>query len=266
MSPEQALGKTDVDERVDVWALAVVLYETLTGSRPFDGPNYNALIAAITKDAPLPILDYGAGDEALWAIIARGLEKDADARWPSMAAFGSALAEWAIAKGCTTDVTGTSLETEWLGEGARRGAVASRHGTRKARRGDDDRPPRARGVGADDGASALERHLFVALARSLDRGARRRGRSRRRRLVRPRSCLERRPRAGRIVPARTRGGGSTGAFADAVREERADLRFRRVVVDERRGRHRTPLGFGRLRAAPATGARQATRTDSRSRS
>jgi eukaryotic-like serine/threonine-protein kinase len=140
MSPEQALGKLDVDERVDVWALAVMLYETLTGSRPFDGPNYNALIAAITKDTPPSILDYGAGDAALAAIVERGLAKEPDARWPTMHDFGHALAEWAIAKGCTTDVTGTSLETEWLGDGAAprslpggssgRGAVATTTGRR----------------------------------------------------------------------------------------------------------------------------------------
>jgi serine/threonine-protein kinase len=118
MSPEQARGKVDVDERVDIWALAVVLYETVTGSRPFDGPNYNALIAAISTDAPPSILDYGAGDEELAAIIERGLAKEPDARWPNMHDFGRALAEWAIAKGCTTDVTGSSLEAEWLGDGA----------------------------------------------------------------------------------------------------------------------------------------------------
>ncbi len=132
MSPEQALGKLDVDERVDVWALAVMLYETLTGSRPFDGPNYNALIAAITKDTPPSILDYGAGDEALWALVARGLEKEPDARWSSMAAFGRALAEWAIDKGCTTDVTGTSLESEWLGDGAAPRSLPSASGARGA--------------------------------------------------------------------------------------------------------------------------------------
>ena len=53
MSPEQARGADNVDERTDVWAFSVVLYELITGRRPFDGPNYNALIAAIlTLPAP----------------------------------------------------------------------------------------------------------------------------------------------------------------------------------------------------------------------
>jgi serine/threonine-protein kinase len=109
MSPEQAAGRKDIDDRADVWGLAVMLYEAVTGSRPFAGDNYNALIVAVIQDEPTPITEFGAGDEALWAVVKRGLAKDVSERWPSMRAFSAALAKWAAAQGAIDDVAGTSM-------------------------------------------------------------------------------------------------------------------------------------------------------------
>jgi serine/threonine-protein kinase len=113
MSPEQARG-LDVDARTDIWALSVVLYETLTGRLPFTGNTYTALVCSILESKPTPITDYGVGDAQLWSIIARGLEKDAAARWQTMRELGSALARWAIEKGATEDITGGSLRSTWI--------------------------------------------------------------------------------------------------------------------------------------------------------
>jgi serine/threonine-protein kinase len=114
MSPEQARGKGEVDEASDIWALAVVLYESVTGHRPFGGDNYNEQISAILLDDPEPTTEFSAGDEALWKIIERGLAKNRAQRWPTMREFGRALAEWAVSRGISADVCGTSLVEHWL--------------------------------------------------------------------------------------------------------------------------------------------------------
>ncbi|WP_240807724.1 serine/threonine-protein kinase [Polyangium spumosum] len=120
MSPEQARGEANIDHRTDVWTYSVVLYETITGRRPFDAPNYNALIAAIVANTPMPTHAYGAGDAALWAIIERGLAKDRGARWQSLRDMGVALAGWALERGIQQDISGLSLQTEWLAPKMRR--------------------------------------------------------------------------------------------------------------------------------------------------
>ncbi|MFT3771837.1 MAG: serine/threonine-protein kinase [Minicystis sp.] len=108
MAPEQALGRLDTDARVDVWAFSVVLYELVTGDMPFVKPTVPASLAAILGHHPRPTTEAG-GDPELWEILRRGLAKDRDARWSTMAALREALVAWARARGATTDVTGASL-------------------------------------------------------------------------------------------------------------------------------------------------------------
>ena len=113
MSPEQARGE-DVDHRSDIWAFCVMLYEAVTGRLPFEAKTYNALLRSIIEDEPPSIRTFAAGDDALWEILLRGLEKNLDRRWASMRALGQALADWLLKQGTTEDIAGASLQATWI--------------------------------------------------------------------------------------------------------------------------------------------------------
>jgi tetratricopeptide (TPR) repeat protein len=95
MSPEQALGKP-IDERTDVYSTAVVLFEMLTGRRPFESPDDAAVLAMHAGKPPPTLAARSAGidlPDALEELIARGLEKDPDDRYASAGEFIVAIDE-----------------------------------------------------------------------------------------------------------------------------------------------------------------------------
>jgi serine/threonine-protein kinase len=112
MSPEQARGRSDISWPSDLWSFTIIVYEMITGRRPFDGPNYNALLSAIILDEPVPTTQLGAGDAALWGILERGLQKDPGRRWASTREMVTALIEWALSRGVNEDCTGAKLSLD----------------------------------------------------------------------------------------------------------------------------------------------------------
>jgi len=81
MSPEQARG-LNVDFRTDIFSLGVVLYEMLTGRRPFHGDTPAHTMLWIPEKKPLPLAHCAPGIPQGWQrIVAKALEKDRGKRY-----------------------------------------------------------------------------------------------------------------------------------------------------------------------------------------
>jgi serine/threonine-protein kinase len=97
-----------------MWAFCVVLYEALLGHVPFTDTNYHRLLRRII-DEPIPTFSrVGIQDDALWAIIAKGLRKDPSERFENMRSLGVNLARWLLDMGITEDAGNGSLRATWL--------------------------------------------------------------------------------------------------------------------------------------------------------
>ncbi len=91
MSPEQARGES-VDYRSDIWSIGAMLYELLSGKRPFGGGYEAAVAYSILNEDPAPLSDI---PEELAAIVASALSKDPSARPTSAVDLANALAPFA---------------------------------------------------------------------------------------------------------------------------------------------------------------------------
>ena len=101
MAPEQVEGK-EADGRSDIWALGAVIYEMVTGTRPFQGETPASVIGAILKDDPPPLSRVQPLTPPLLDhIVSRCLAKDPDDRWQSARDLRTAL-------GWTGETTQTS--------------------------------------------------------------------------------------------------------------------------------------------------------------
>lgn len=92
MAPEQIRSARDVDQRTDIWALGVILYELLTGQVPFPAQNVPQLCALVLEKEPRPIAELRPDIPfELAAIIKRCLAKSPDDRFSSIGELMRAL-------------------------------------------------------------------------------------------------------------------------------------------------------------------------------
>jgi serine/threonine protein kinase len=93
MSPEQALGRA-VDARTDIFSLGVVLYEMLSGTKPFTGDAATQVLLQIVMQEPRDIGSAAFGiTPALADIVRRCMQKKVDDRYQSCEELHDALRE-----------------------------------------------------------------------------------------------------------------------------------------------------------------------------
>lgn len=90
MSPEQFMGQT-VDARTDIYSAGVVLYQLLTGERPFEGSMTAIMHKALNTEPPRPSDLSVTAPPAFDAVVARAMAKRPEGRFASAAEFARAI-------------------------------------------------------------------------------------------------------------------------------------------------------------------------------
>jgi serine/threonine-protein kinase len=92
MSPEQAMGKQDVDQRTDVFALGAILYETLSGKIAFEANTVAQILMKIVQEMPPPLSTVRSGlPSALDDVIEKAIAKDKKQRYGTTIEFAAAV-------------------------------------------------------------------------------------------------------------------------------------------------------------------------------
>ena len=107
MSPEQVVGSKSLDQRTDIWSLAIVAFFAVTGQRPFDGETLGAIsVAIVASDPPAPSALRPELPVAFDDWFAKATARDASARFASAKEMADALVAIAGGPGVALISTG----------------------------------------------------------------------------------------------------------------------------------------------------------------
>jgi serine/threonine protein kinase/Tol biopolymer transport system component len=122
MSPEQLEGQ-EADARSDIFSFGVVLYELITGKRPFNGKSAASVVASILKEQPRPLQELEPlSPLGLDAVLQTCLEKDPGKRWQSAREVRHSL-EW-VSTAVPTVAAGVKTLRLWRGLAALMALIA----------------------------------------------------------------------------------------------------------------------------------------------
>jgi serine/threonine-protein kinase len=95
MSPEQASGSHEADQRSDLYSIGVMMFEAVTGQVPFDGTTFNQLMFKIVlSDVPRPESLVPDLDPAFATLISKAMARDPAQRFQSADQFIAAIDAW----------------------------------------------------------------------------------------------------------------------------------------------------------------------------
>jgi serine/threonine-protein kinase len=141
MSPEQAQGLPDVDERSDLWSVGAILYQCLAGRSPHAGATYEQIVVAVcTSDAPDVRRFNPAVPAPIADVLARALSRDRRRRFRDARGMREALERAAAGDAGAAAHDETTLAGVVDQPASRPGATAAMPLVRRRRR------PRARAV------------------------------------------------------------------------------------------------------------------------